>query len=321
MRFFYVELFKNPEKIIQKFKNILEKKLTKCQNFFWVVFNILFIGSFTIFQTIELFRAENVEILSEILAFQLVCVGTCIKAVNIFFRKQQILSLLQTLEEIKKESWIKKTGGKNIERRINQTGIVYNFLFCSITFSCFFCFIDPYMFKALTYKMWFPLDYENNAVVWWSLYVYQLINCFVYMPLLNVLNMFPIFLIGYAIGLTEELCEKLEATTIVTRRKKQKNAGSSRQLETIHEIKDCSLEELLTCIKVQLKIKDFVSEITHSFAKIFWLHGFLSTVILCTTSFGLTGVKIFFIEKLVETSRKYFSTFNFINIAIKNLTG
>lgn len=291
----YFQLYRNPRKLVSFIEIFLKKDLTKAQSVLLIAFNCIFIGAFTIFQTVELFRAENLNEFSEILGFQLTYLATCIKGLNILFRKQQILSLLKSLEVIRSEPWLKKT--VHVDHRIKQISKFYKFLFCATIISCLFCFLDPYLFDDLIYSMWFPLDYENNSIVWWSLCVYQLINCFVYIPLLNVLNMFSMFLIGYAIGLIEELSEKLEAMTSVKRKKAQDKAGNSRQLETIHEVEDCSFEELLTCIKFQLKIKDFVAEITHIFAKTLWMQGFSSTLILCTTVFSMKEVIIFVTSK------------------------
>lgn len=291
MFFNYVELYKNPVKLLKSIEMWLKKDSTKLQNILLVLFNLFFIGNFTILQTVDLLQAKSLDDVSEIIEFQLTYLAICIKGLNIFFRRQQILSLLKTLEEIKNEPWIKKTSSKNVKHRLDQTSKVYKLIFRATILSCFYGFLDPFLFNGLVYRMWFPFDYENSAIVWWSVNFYQIINCFVYLPLLNVFNMFPIFLIAFAIGFIEELCEKLEEITSVKRKKTQKNAGSSRQLETIYEVEDCNLEELLTCIKFQVKIKAFVSEITECFAKTLWMQGFSSTLILCTTSFALTEVR------------------------------
>lgn len=278
----YIELYRNPVKMVEIVEIWLQKDLPKYRLVLLFIFNFMFIGMFLMLQAVELFKIKNIGELSEILGVLPLFTGVCIKGLNILYRKNQILSSLKLLKEMTKPESCSES---KMEKRINQISKFYKMLYCATIFSSLFGFLEPILYNGLFYKMWFLFDYKNNLLMQWSLVIYQLINFYIYILPLSVFDFFPLFLISYAVGLIEDLSNKLEAITIKTQKKVQGKSGNL----SVSDMND-DLEELKKCIKTQLKIKEFVSTINDNFGKIFWLQGLISTLILCTTSFSMTTV-------------------------------
>jgi hypothetical protein len=288
----YIQIYKNPVKLLETIDTWLQSEFSKLKLALIFIFNFSCIGIFTFLQTAELFQAQDIDDFSEILSALPVFAGIIVKALNFLANKKQINSCLEFMSEIiKHKSWIRNQNGSKMEKQIQKISKIYKVMFCALIISCSFGFVDPFLFDGYIYKMWLPIDYKSNWLVHLIFIIYQLINCFVYVPLWNVLNFFPLFLISYAVGMTDELCDKLENVTSDRKKRLQPKPGNSRHLETIEENDDFQTEELKKCIEIQLKIKEFVKLITANFAKIFWMQGFLSTLTLCTNSFSMTKVR------------------------------
>jgi 7tm Odorant receptor len=287
----YIELFKNPQNLLKAFEIRLNKKLSKCQIVMSTIFHSLFIGTFIILQTIELFRVKNASGIATILGILPIYVGACIKTVNFLSKKDQIISSLKLLKEIAVyKSWIAKQNGTKLDKRIAQTNKICKGVFCTVFACCIFCCFDPIFFNELLYKMWYPFEYKKYSLTFWGLTIYQLINCFVYSPLVCIYDMFSLFLISYAVGFTEELSDRMAAVTNNEIIKVKPKPGNKKSKQVIKVNDDCHLQELRECFEIQLKIKEYVQTITNNFGKIFWMQGFLSTWTLCTISFSLTTV-------------------------------
>jgi 7tm Odorant receptor len=248
-----------------------------------------------ILQGIKLLKAQSSGEFTKTLAFLPTNIGLCTKALNIFNKKSQILALFKLLDEINScDFWKKRQLRAHVERRIKQMNKLFRTVFCILIISFLLSCLHLVFLDRLVYQMWIPFNYKDNSLVFSSILIYQLVICFVYSPLILFVDMLPFSLLGSAIGLTEELAERLKIILDDGERKKaQPKPGNSKNLETINENVvevDRHLEELKNCIKFQLKIKEVVTSITDNFGKIFWLQGFISTLILCAVLFSLTTV-------------------------------
>lgn len=254
-----------------------------------LVFKHMFFVDFSLISTLMYFTTfKDLEDFSEAFGMLPTFVGEFLKTINFIFKKRQIELLMKSLQDlIEHDEWIETSKGRKLQRRIAQIDKIFKLfligVFLSLTFSSFV----PFTSHKVPYKMWLPWDYNQNEIAFWVMAFYQVVIGFIVAPAVIILDTIPAFVMSFVTGLIEELNDRLEQITLNSI-KKQIDGKSSRCL-----IDKFSLDELEKCIVIQQKIKSLVKEIGDVFGAILWVQGFMSTLILCTTSFSLTVVSCF----------------------------
>ncbi|CRK90014.1 CLUMA_CG003740, isoform A [Clunio marinus] len=173
-----------------------------------------------------------------------------------------------------------KTERKHIKRFTKEVRLLHGILLVCAICSAISVSLIPFFNISkheLSVRMHFPmLDYKNNDTIFITIAVLQL--TIVLGAIANItLDVFPIYFMCYAIGLIEELGDRLE------------NIGSNHAVIGHQEENDGNdLNELLKCVEVHRKIKRLVSEIEEHFSFVIMLQGLMSSLIFCATAFMLS---------------------------------
>jgi hypothetical protein len=105
------------------------------------------------------------------------------------------------------------------------------------------------------------------------------------------LGILPAIFMSFAVGLLNELAARLSEIGKIDAGTEFDGPGNMNKYlrERIKNYK--TRKELVKCIEIHQKIKEFVKEIKESFAVAIFIQGLMSSVILCSTVFVITIVR------------------------------
>jgi hypothetical protein len=192
---------------------------------------------------------------------------------NFYFKLNKILDSVDTLTDLlafsADDRW--KSRDHLMSRIATEIKIHKVFWFTAWT-TCFLSCLNPFTLHELPYKAWFPFDTTSNEVNFWAASVYVMIIAFPLSVSDITLDMIPVIFLTFAIGLVEELTERLAQIGD----KVKKTETSTKEIK---------------CIEIQKRIKKFVKETEDNFSLAILLQGFTSSAILCASAFALSTVR------------------------------
>lgn len=246
-----------------------------------IIFHIFFVDLQIILAIIiYITKVTDFEDFSDAIALLPTLIGLCSRTVNFVYKRSKIENLLTSIQElVEGESWMNKTKGHKLEKRIQQIHKIYKIVLAMFIFSHLLSFLSPVVNHTLPIKMWLPYSIDNELKFWLTL-VYQQTLRTIFIPVIIVMDVFPSLLKIFAAGLIEELSDQLEGLA------NTKPSEGSNQIQSEQNV----VKELITCIKNHLRIKKIIAEIEEVFVRIFMVQGLMSIVILCMTTLTLTFV-------------------------------
>lgn len=270
----WLKVFDKPIKYLKVAGIWIDKDSPRATIIVSSLMHLFLVDIYMICSVIYLFTIDNIEDFSEAMSIQATLTGVCIKTLYFVFKKQQIEQLLNSLVAlIEHESWIDlNNNGVKLQARVAQIDRIFKIFMSVAVVGVLSGSIVPFVTHIMPYKMWFPYDFNNNELAFWLSVLYQIIPGCIYAPATIIIDTFPAILICFLTGMLEVLCHRLDSI-------KHGDKGN--------------LKELTKCIEIQLKLEAFQIEIGNIFGRIIWAQGFMSTLILCTTSFSLTVVSQF----------------------------
>ncbi|CAO1356263.1 unnamed protein product [Diamesa hyperborea] len=183
-------------------------------------------------------------------------------------------------------SWIYRFYGCEVDKTLERTVLkkeVYRVhkyfkgLWYSNLASCFLAAFIPFYngssFKT-PFTMWTPFD-QKNIYGFLITCFYQIFNVFCACCIVISMDILPLICFNIGSGFIKELGVRFSQITI----------------EKTQLTDDDHLKELLKCIEIHQKIKEFAMKTQSIFSPMILVQGFISTLIMCTTSFTLTGLK------------------------------
>lgn len=253
----------------------LDKDVRKVQIFFYVIMHLVFAELFCVLEIMHMTNVESVADIAEGLIGIGLIFQSSIKTLYFIYNKDKLEKLMITLESlIQNVSWKWQKSDGKLKRRVAQANKVFK-AYLALALSGYFAgYLKPFANHELAFKLWLPFDIQSNEILFWLTVVYEGIEGIFFTPLVIIIDSYPIFFLGFAIGLIEELSDLME------------DLNCDQHVETSRE----GYNDLVHYIELQLDIKKFVVEIQDIFAMILFIQAFISTSNLCTTSFSLTIV-------------------------------
>jgi hypothetical protein len=193
-----------------------------------------------------------------------------LKSINFVYKLKIIQKTFDALRELVKftadDRWKNR---EQLKARISFGFRVYKVIWASAWISCLSAAFVPFTSHKLPYKVWFPFDTET-IVGFWTASVYLILTSFITSAIDMSLDTLPVFFLVFAIGLTDELTERLE------------EIGKDEKLNNAAELKKCVL--------IHTKISELVQEVQKIFSTVILAQGFLSSLILCVGAFSISTV-------------------------------
>lgn len=308
MTAFYRDFFKTSIKSLKLFGIWIDGDLPNLRNVVLILYHLLFSFTIVVFEVLYIVKTEIIIIegIIDVAALMPSIVAAFFRIIYFIHKKKEFVKLLSLLEDLVEfQSWIENSD-TNLTKRSDQIIKILKFYAgMAVTTWAFFTVIS-FLNTELSWKMWLPFDYSKNQFTFLLTLIWQQSMIFIPFTVSFFLEVMPSILLNFTVGLTEELGSRIEKIGWeVTEKKKivkfESSAAETNQAIKIVEIKEeKALKELLVCIEIQLKIKNIVDGISDIFGKVIWMQGFLSTVILCTTSYALTVVSLSMLFNLMN---------------------
>jgi hypothetical protein len=146
--------------------------------------------------------------------------------------------------------------------------------------------IAPY---KVPYQLWAPFDYETNFFWYLVMLIYQ--TYFALKISASTVNMDTLlyFFLNISAGLFDELNERiLIVDTELKAKLSKKNQHKFGRITFEHQIK--LNDELTKCIEIHGRILKFIKNVQDIFSPVILVQAFVSSVILCTTSYTISMV-------------------------------
>lgn len=250
---------------------------------------------FTIFSFLNLFHVSDVKGVSDCLSIFLTMVALCIKIVNFVLNLQNFLILIGSLNDLIKfsECSVNKDH-KRIKEQMRRSIIIYKaFAFFAILTIVLTALIPIFNWEEhrLGFPLYYPyIDYKNNDWIFATLGVYEMLTMLT--ALLDItLDTLPVIFMSYAVGLLEELADRLGTVGFEMEENQLDDAISSVEALRLNKISNADkLKELLKCIDIHLGIKQYIADTEKLFATIIMTQGVMSSLIICTTIFTMSLV-------------------------------
>lgn len=136
-----------------------------------------------------------------------------------------------------------------------------------------------FLTHEVSYSM-FRQSILDTELKYYCAAIYSVVGSFICCWIDIAIATLPVFFMAYAIAFLKQLSRRLEkiGNEIIIGR------GTSIEQEKKHQ------KELIDCIKIHLRIKEFVRGIEKHFSTIILVQGLLSSIIFCTIIYGLSTV-------------------------------
>ena len=147
----------------------------------YMVYTILFHITFTLFydafKLISFMYLDDFSVITRAMFICLTEFALAIKVVNFYLRFSEVSSLIQKICDFKVYDEIE---AKIMEKTLN---FITNIEICYLAIamvSCLFSYIAPFFAEdlILPYPGWYPIDWYNNSLNYWIVYVYQVLGMF-----------------------------------------------------------------------------------------------------------------------------------------------
>lgn len=257
-----------------------DKSSTSAYRFYGVIWHFFASFLFTFLGFLYLFHFEDIQALSDCLSVTLTMFAYCIKIVNFIRNREKYLLLIRSLNEVIIKS--EYDGNRNHQRIVNHIvrvkKIYVAFASAAIITIAFSGMIPIFNWKEhrLCYALYYPwIDYKHSDVLFIILEIYEM-STMVTAVVDITLDTLPVVYMIFAVGLLEELSDRLENIDCSNEDNKEENSQA--------------LKELLNCIKIHKEVKKYIADTEKCFATIIMTQGVMSSLILCTTLFSLSLV-------------------------------
>jgi hypothetical protein len=211
------------------------------------------------------------------------------KSLIFFYRMKRIKKLLESLESLLKFSANPKFPDRvQLNKDVKFAYKVFKaFLFTGLI-TVTFGTISVVVTRKLPQKVWFPFDTVNSQIGFLIAIIYLQLDPFYVSSTDIALDVLPVIFMSFAIGLMNELAERIKrigsetddnivdepGTSIADARKTK---AVARKILSDQKSK----EELIKCIEIHWKLKEFIDDIQANFALSILSQGLMISIILC----------------------------------------
>lgn len=214
--------------------------------------------------------------------------GTAFKYLLWLFNMKDIVKLVETLRSDLKFSEDARLRGRRgaVGKQSRIVFRVYCAFWGSAIMSCTTSILTPILQRKQPFPTRYPFETnpELNPLGFWLSSYYSVFNMYIVSAMDISLNTLPVILMAFVIGMLSELRERLsdfgEADV---------HAGASKESRLNQR---AQYDELIKCIEIHKRIKKLSSGISQQFGAMFFVQGFLSSLILCVSAFSLSLVRI-----------------------------
>lgn len=221
-------------------------------------------------------ETETLMDLAENLAFFVARLTMIYKCFNFLMKFKRIMKSIDDLNSVLEFS---KSGDKSDNRDFLRSPVklghkVFRIYYISAGVAAMSGILPVIFAHRMPFHWWFPFDTKNSEIGFYSASFLELLNTPVIASINLSLGILPIIFLTFIIGLTDELCHRLN------------EIGKMNSSES-----NCE-EELITCIKIHERIKKIAEDIQDNFASMILAQGMMASFTLCTAALVMSLVSL-----------------------------
>jgi hypothetical protein len=239
------------------------------------------------------FRVEKLSEKIEVFGHLILVLTIVLKSFNFLVKIKVIVKLVDTLNELLKFSADERFADRvHVRKQVAFAFKVYKVFWASAIISCTYTAFVPFTTHELPYKASFFIE-NQSEIGFWIVSVYLIAGSFFNSAICMALDILPVIFMSFAIGLTNELAERLSKVGInaETEAETAFNGPGNMNKFLRKKIRDYKTQkEFVKCVETHKKIKEFVKEIEENFSTMIFIQGTSSSVILCSTAFSMSIV-------------------------------
>ena len=239
------------------------------------LFHFTFLEVYTLLVAIYAFKAENLVDFVDAFCLTIALLAQIFKSVNFFYKLKLIIKQIETLDSI-----LVFSADKRFERRekvraqVAKAFLVFKVLLTTAAMTCLSAIFVPFMAHKLPYKIWLPFDTDYGTFGFWFSASLLIVNSYFIASTDMTLDILPVVFSSFIIGVIEELSSRLN------------------DIGKLNESNENDVNELIKCIEIQKKIKEFVNDTRSNFSTAILGQALMSSIILCTSAFLMSTVGI-----------------------------
>jgi hypothetical protein len=241
---------------------------------------------------ISAFRVEKLPEKIEVFGYFILNFTVILKSFNFFAKVKVIVKLVYILNELLKFSADERFADRvHVRKQVAFAFKVYKMFWASAIISCTSAAFVPFVTHKLPYKSSFII--ENTEIGFWIVSVYLIAGSFFMSANCMALDILPVIFMSFAIGLTNELAERLSQVGINAETEAETSFNGPGNMNKLlrKKIRDYKTrKEFVKCIEIHKKIKEFTKEIEENFSAVIFIQGTASSIILCSSAFSMSIV-------------------------------
>lgn len=233
---------------------------------------LIFLTIFFVLSLILLVKFKRYE--ETAMNFVIVYLATMFKVLNLIYYLNSVKNLLRELTDLIEFTKSELDTARFELQKHVKFMVLLVFLFGLLVFSVILDLIVPFYEYRLPYPMWIPYNYDNEFIFWITSFVQIAISAASFIIVISV-ELIPVFFMGMAATILGELRERMQLIS---------EGGKTD---------DVKYKELVKCIEIHLRTRNFVKKIENCFSITFFVQGFFSATSICFTVYTLSKVRIF----------------------------
>jgi hypothetical protein len=215
----------------------------------------------------------------------------CFKCINFFIKIRKIVKLVDMLKTLLDFSADQRHADRmHIRKQVTRIMKVMKIFISSAGIVCTSGIFIPFFTHELPLKIWIPVAIKENEIGFWIVSLFLIYDCVFMCAVQIALDVLPVIFMSFAVGLLNELSARLSEIGKIDAGTEFDGPGNMNKYlrERIKNYK--TRKELVKCIEIHQKIKEFVIEIHDCFVISTFIQEFMSSLILCTCAFVLSVV-------------------------------
>lgn len=266
--------FELPIKFLKIFGIWQTKESSRKYRLWGFITHLIFMELYFILPLVYLLKINIYD--EEVINFMFLFLGVIFKNVNFVSRMKSIDNLFLELKDLLELTALKSDITRlEMQKHVKFMIYMFRIILGSIMFTALADLSRPVLENHLPNTMWIPYDYNHNQFVFWTTTTLQFMISIVACPIIASLELIPVLFMGMAAKLLAELSERMNKTS-----------GSGKS-------DDEKYLELVKCIGIHLKIKDYAKNVENCFSITFFVQGFMSSTFICVNMFFLSTVTNF----------------------------
>lgn len=189
--------------------NVSNKSCFSLYTLYTCVFQIFFTFMYTGFKCINFIYLDNLNEITRAMFICLTELALIVKIINFYYHIKEMKNCLNNVKEF---VLINEMEINSFQEKLSLFMRIVIWYMAVANIAGIFSYLSPFFSDTpiLPYPAWYPLNWQNDLLSYWIVYVYQVIGMFIQTHCLITIEMYAIFLMLTAGTYLEMLGKRLQ---------------------------------------------------------------------------------------------------------------